>query len=128
MDREKAYDRVDRSALLQVLRLYGVGGKLLRAFQSFYEGSKVCVRIGNEVSERFSVKVGDHYGCYYLYMDWIMREMQVRTLRRGAQLVGNVEEKWEVSQLLFDDDTVLVGTTRGSWKGWRRSLVGFLGE
>ena len=28
---EKAYDRVDREAMWNVLRLYGVGGKLLKA-------------------------------------------------------------------------------------------------
>ena len=36
MDLEKAYDRVDRDAQRQVLRLFGVGGKLLKAVQSFY--------------------------------------------------------------------------------------------
>ena len=36
-----------------------------------------------------------------------MREVRARTLGRGAQLEGSDEEKWEVSQLLFADDTVL---------------------
>ena len=40
MDLEKAYDRVDRDALWQVLRLYGVGGKLLKAVQNFYVDSR----------------------------------------------------------------------------------------
>ena len=35
MDLGKAYDRVERDALWQVLRLYGVGGKLLKAVQAF---------------------------------------------------------------------------------------------
>ena len=39
MDLEKAYDRVDRDALWQELRLYGVGGKLLKTVQSFYVDS-----------------------------------------------------------------------------------------
>ncbi len=30
MDLEKAYDRVDREALRSVLKIYGVGGQLLR--------------------------------------------------------------------------------------------------
>ena len=58
MDLEKAYDRVDRGAMWQVLRLYGVGGRLLRAVQSFYKGSRACVRNGSEVSNWFPAKVG----------------------------------------------------------------------
>ena len=40
LDLEKAYDRVDRDAMWDVLRLYGIGGRLLRAVQSLYVGSK----------------------------------------------------------------------------------------
>ena len=50
MDLEKAYDRVDGEALWQVLRLFGVGGKLLKSVQSFHVDSRACVRIGNKVS------------------------------------------------------------------------------
>ena len=35
MDLEKAYDSVDRNSMWQMLRVYGVGGKLLKAVQSF---------------------------------------------------------------------------------------------
>ena len=34
MDLERAYDRVKREALWQVLRLYDVGGKILRGIES----------------------------------------------------------------------------------------------
>ena len=33
--------------------------------------------------------------------------MQARTLGRGAQLVGDGEQEWKVSRLLYADDTVL---------------------
>ena len=36
MDFEKAYDTIDRHGMWQKLRVYGVGGKLLKAVQSFY--------------------------------------------------------------------------------------------
>ena len=62
MDLKKAYDRVDRDALWQVMRLYGVGRKLLKAVQSFYVDSRACFRIRNEVSEWFSVNVGFRQG------------------------------------------------------------------
>ncbi len=44
MDLEKAYDRVDREALWSVLRIYGVGGKLLKGIQAFYKEANACER------------------------------------------------------------------------------------
>ena len=46
MDLEKAYDTIDRYGLWQMLRVYGVGGKWLKAVQSFYVDSMACVRVG----------------------------------------------------------------------------------
>ena len=43
---EKAYDRVNREGLWQVLRMYGVGGKLLNGIRSMY------VNIPSHVSKR----------------------------------------------------------------------------
>ena len=63
MDLEKAYDRVDRRALWQVVSLYGVGGKLLRAMKSMYDDNRMCVRVGGEESEWFETKVGLRQGC-----------------------------------------------------------------
>ena len=46
MDLEKAYDEVNRKALWQVLRMYGVGGKLLNGIESMYVKSQAYVRKG----------------------------------------------------------------------------------
>ena len=51
MDLEKVYDTIDRHGMWQMLRLCGVGGKLLKAVQSFYKDSRACVRVGNDVSK-----------------------------------------------------------------------------
>ncbi len=50
MDLEKAYDRVDWLALWEVLRIYGVGEKLLSAIQLFYEAASACVKVNGETS------------------------------------------------------------------------------
>ncbi len=57
MDLEKAYDRVDREALWKVLRVYVVGGQLLKGIQAFYKEANACVRVGGKFSESFAVEV-----------------------------------------------------------------------
>ena len=51
MDLEKAYNTIERHGMWQMLRVYGVGVKSLKAVQSFYIDSKACVRVGNHVGE-----------------------------------------------------------------------------
>ena len=63
MDLEKAYDAIDQHDMWQMLRVYGVGEKLLKAVQSFYVDSLVYVRVRNDVSEWFLVNVGLRQGC-----------------------------------------------------------------
>ena len=86
---EKAYDTIDRHGMWQMLRVYGVGGKLLKAVQSFYVDSRECVRVGNGVSEWFLVNVGLRQGCvmypwlFNVYMDGVVREVNVSVLGKG---------------------------------------------
>ncbi len=63
MDLKTDYDRVDWLALWEVLRMYGVGGKLLSAIKSFYKEASTCVKISGETSEHFDIKVGLRQGC-----------------------------------------------------------------
>ena len=75
IDLEKAYDTIDRHGMRQMLRVYGVEGKLLKAVQSFYVERRTSVRVGNDVSEWFPVNVGLRQGSvmfswmFNVYMD-----------------------------------------------------------
>ena len=79
MDLEKAYDTIDQHAMWQMLRVFGVGQKLLKALQSFYIDSRACVLVGNDVSEWFQVNVGLRQFCvmsiwlFNVYMDGVVR-------------------------------------------------------
>ena len=42
IDLEKAYDRVNREALWQLLRMSDVGGKLFNGIKSMYIDSSAC--------------------------------------------------------------------------------------
>ena len=94
MNLEKAYDTIDRHGLWQMLRVYGVGAKLLKAVQSFYIDSRVCVWVGNDVSEWFPVNVGLRQGCvmspwlFNVFMNGVDREMNVRVLGKGLELLS----------------------------------------
>ena len=76
-----------------MLRVYKVGGKLLKAVQSFYVDSRVCVQVKN-VSEWFLVNVGLRQGCvmspwlFNVYMDGVVREVNVRVLGKGRMVAG----------------------------------------
>ena len=60
---ENAYDTIDRHGMRQMRRVFGVGGKLLKAVQSFCVDRRACVRVGNDVSKWFLFNVGLTQGC-----------------------------------------------------------------
>ena len=59
-------------------KVYGVGGKLLKAVQSFCIDSMACVRVGYDVSKWFPVNVRLRQGCvmcpwlFNVYMDGVV--------------------------------------------------------
>uniref|UniRef100_A0A8D3C086 Reverse transcriptase domain-containing protein n=1 Tax=Scophthalmus maximus TaxID=52904 RepID=A0A8D3C086_SCOMX len=103
---EKAYDRVPREILWEVLREYGVRGSLLGAIQSLYTQSNSCVRVLGSKSDSFPVGVGLRQGCalspilFVIFMDRISRRSRGGV---GLQLGG-----LGISSLLFADDVVLM--------------------
>ena len=58
MDLKKAYDRVNREALWEVLRMYDVGGKPLNEIKSMYVCSLACVRVKGGESKYFMINSG----------------------------------------------------------------------
>ena len=91
IDLEKAYDRVKREALWQMVRMYDVGGKLLNGIKSTYVDSSACVRVKGGASERFRIDSGMRQGCimsprlFNVYMDGVMKEVRMRMERRGVK-------------------------------------------
>ena len=66
------------------------------------------------MSEWFPVRVGLRQGCvmspwlFNLYIDGVIREVNAQVLGRGLKLVDGNDNEWELNQLLFADDTVVV--------------------
>ena len=58
IDLENVYDRINREALWQVLRMYDVVSKVLGRIKSMYVDSLACVRVKGGESERFRIDSG----------------------------------------------------------------------
>ena len=63
IDLVKAYDKVCRDRLWQVLEQYGIQGALMRAIQCMYVGGQACVRISGKMSALFSNTQGVRQRC-----------------------------------------------------------------
>ncbi|KAK3561342.1 hypothetical protein QTP86_030646 [Hemibagrus guttatus] len=106
VDLEKAFDRVPRGILWEVLWEYGVHGPLLRAVWSLYNRSRSLVRIASCKSDLFPVHVGLRQGCplspvlFIVFMD--------RISRRSQGLEGVRFGDHRISSLIFADDVVLL--------------------
>ena len=97
---------------------------MLKAVQSFYVDSRACVRVGNDVSEWFPVNVGLRQGrvispwLFNVYMDGVVREVNVRVLGNGLELLSVNGGRFEIIQLLFSDETALVADQSRSCVDW----------
>ena len=104
MDLENVSDTIDRHGMWQMLTVYGAGGKLLKAVQSFYADSLAFVRVGNDVSEWFPVDVGLRQGCQM--SPWLFNVGAWDG--KGLELLSAYGGRFEINPLLFADDAALV--------------------
>ena len=49
---------------------------------------------------------------FNLYIDGVVREVNARVVSRGLKLVDGNDNEWELNQLLFADDTVVVADSK----------------
>lgn len=106
-------DRIDRWALWQVLNLYGVGCKLIKAIQSIGVGTKVAEKVEGTMYSSFEMKMGLKPWCvtspwlFSIFTGGVLRETLAMT--SGKEIPLNYESKnWEIAALLFTDDAVLL--------------------
>ena len=94
---------VARDAMWQVMRISGIGGRVLRC-KSFYDEGEVCMRLASKVSESFEVKMGLRQGCvmspwlFNMYMDGVVREVYSRVTGKGVKMRVDGEGEWMLSQ------------------------------
>ena len=83
IDLDKVYDRVNREALWQELRMYDVGGKLLSGIKSIYVDSLACIIVNGGESEQFMIASWVRQGCimslwlFNVYMDAVIKVVKM---------------------------------------------------
>ncbi len=84
---------------MMFLKIYGGGGKPLRAIKSFYEKASTCVKISGETSKHFEIKVDLRQGCvmlpwlFNIYVDGVTREMKGKIGEVGVRMYAE-GRKW----------------------------------
>ena len=116
VDLEKAFDRVPRKVIRWALRKKGVSEKLVEAVMRLYDGVRTKVRVGNDLSEAFEVKVGLHQGSvlspllFVIVMDAVCGEVMEGLL----------------FEILYADDLVLMADSMeelsGKFDKWKDAM------
>ena len=116
VDLEKAFDRVPRQVIWWALRRKGVMEREIQAIVEMYEKVMTAVRVENDRSEWFEVKVGVHQGSvlspllFAVVMDEVTKEV-----RDGI-----------VKEILYADDLVLLGDgwqeVEERYARWKKAL------
>ena len=125
---EKACDRVNRETLWQMLRMYGVGGKLLGGIKSMYEDSLACLGVKRGMSERFRADSGVRQGCimfpwlFNVYIDAKMKEVKIGVGRRGVRFMEKGRE-WRLSVLFYAGDLVMCDESEKDLRAMVRLFV-----
>ena len=129
IDLEKTYDRVNREAVWQVLRMYDVESKLLSEVKNMYVDSSACVRVKGGESEQFRKDSGVRQGCimspwlFNVYMDEVMKEVEMGMEKLGVRFLEDGRE-WRLPGLLYADGLIICGESEEDL----RTMVGRFAE
>jgi hypothetical protein len=89
---EKAYDNLNREKLWQILREEDIPTQLLKAIQSLYKISKICIKYNEgQTSEPINTNKGVRQGCglspalFNIYINKAIKEWK-QTTQNGTQL------------------------------------------
>ena len=71
LDMEKAYDRVNRKKLFEVMQCYGVHEKLVRLIERIYYGSMVKFELEKVTTGWCKSDTGVRQGCHFSFLTYM---------------------------------------------------------
>lgn len=122
IDLKAAYDTVNREALWEVARRYGISEKLVSLMRALYHDTQSAVRVEGGLTDWFSVNVGLRQGCllspmlFNVFIDHVIRESLVGLDEHGLEIAYSMPDGRlyrlrgieRVYALLYADDLVLI--------------------
>ena len=89
LDQEKAFDRVDRSFLLNLLEIYGFGPDFCRWISTLYEDSFMGIIINDCLSSRIGLQPGVRQGDPLSPLLYVLCvEVLASLIRRSPEIAG----------------------------------------
>jgi len=120
VDFEKAFDRVNRLKLLEVLRSIGVDWRDRRMIGELYMQQETVVRVGGELTDRAVLGRGVGQGCllspllFSIYAEHMMKEA-LDDSEDGVKVGGSL-----IQDVRFADDQAMID---GKQEGLQRTMI-----
>ena len=110
IDFQKAFDSIDRKAMINILRNIGIPEKIVRAIACMYDKTinKVC--INGIFTKEFETKTGILQGdtlapfLFIVVMDYVLKQVSPARKGNGYQFADDLR----IHELLYADDLVLI--------------------
>ena len=121
IDFSKAYDRVSRRKLIEVLRSRGCGNVMLKAIQAMYKCTKNILKSAI-ISANIGVRQGSPSSCllFVIYIDEMVRMIKNAVSEDG--FLGGLHA------LLLMDDTVIVSSSRANCEAKLKAAIDYCNE
>jgi len=123
LDQEKAYDRVDHTYLWGCLRQFGVPRWMIELIKSYYRDTTSVVSINRNLSDPIQLTRGVRQGCPLscLLFNIAIEPFALLLIDSPGILPGWINESGIRHIVrMFADDTMVVLTSLGQWRGLLR--------
>ena len=112
IDLQKAFDKVNRLELWNILNNKGYPSHIIKVIRSLYKDTKMVIEIDGEITEELKTNQGLKQGCslspilFNIYLDEILKEWKQK-VHKGI----NLGRSRTLNVLMFADDIVLIFDT-----------------
>ena len=108
IDAEKAFDKIQLSFMIKILKKVGIGGTYLNIIKGIYDKPTANIVLNGEQLKPFPLRSGTKQGCPRLPLLFnIVLEVLATAIREKKEIKGIQNGKEEVKLSLFADDLIL---------------------